>query len=148
MIAVVSRVQRACVTAQGGVAGEIGPGLLVLLGVAADDAPADADYIVNKIAGLRIFEQDGKMNQSVRDTGGAVLVVSQFTLLGDARRGRRPDFGRAAGAALAQTLYERCVGALRTMGIPTQHGVFGQHMRVDSAGDGPVTILLDSRRSF
>jgi D-tyrosyl-tRNA(Tyr) deacylase len=148
MIAVAQRVSAASVTVDAAMAGQIGPGLLVLLGVAQGDAPEDAAYIARKLANLRVFERDGKMTQSVRDIGGSILAVSQFTLLGDLRRGNRPDFMRAAAPDDAKTLIDGCVEALREMGLPVQTGVFGAHMEVYSVNDGPVTILLDSKRGF
>lgn len=148
MIAVVERVKSAEVTVDGQVIGSIEKGLLVLLGVANEDEQPDLNYIVNKVSGLRIFERDDKMNDSVVDVGGQILVVSQFTLLGDARKGRRPDFMGAAKAAKANEMYEQCITAFRDMGIDTQTGQFGADMQVKSIGDGPVTILLDSNKKF
>jgi D-tyrosyl-tRNA(Tyr) deacylase len=148
MIAVAQRVSAASVTVDAATAGQIGPGLLVLLGVAQGDAPEDAAYIARKLANLRVFERDGKMTQSVRDIGGSILAVSQFTLLGDVRRGNRPDFMRAAAPDDAKALIDGCVEVLREMGLPVQTGVFGAHMEVSSVNDGPVTILLDSKRGF
>lgn len=148
MIAVVERVSHACVTVQGQAVGAIGKGVLVLLGVARDDDQSDLDYIVRKTANLRIFPENGKMSRSVKDIGGAVLVVSQFTLLGDARKGNRPDFGGAAKADHARQLYESCIEAFCAEGIHTESGEFGADMSVESCGDGPVTILLSSKRSF
>jgi len=131
------------------VVGEIGPGLLVLVGVADGDGPADIEYTASKIRDLRIFGDDqGRMNRSVVDAGGAVLVVSQFTLLADVRRGRRPGFDAAASPDVARTMYESLLDQLRTFGLRVQAGVFQAHMLVDSVNDGPVTILLDSRRQF
>lgn len=148
MIAVVERVHSANVTVEDEEVGSIGKGLLVLLGVEKDDEQSDLDYIVHKTAGLRIFSSDGKMTLSVTDVGGEIIVVSQFTLLGDARKGRRPDFSNAAGADHARMMYEQCIAAYRDMGITTATGAFGADMRVNVSGDGPVTILLDSRRKF
>ena len=148
MIAVVERVSSARVLVGRKTAGSIGSGLLVLLGVAKTDGRQDIDYIAGKIAGLRIFERENKMNDSVADTKGQILLVSQFTLLGDARKGKRPDFTAAAKADKAEELYEQCVQKLRSMGIDTQTGVFGADMKVESVGDGPVTILLDSNKRF
>ncbi len=148
MIAVVQRVSAAGVTVDGKTVGQIGLGLLVLLGVAEGDGPEDMAYIVRKTANLRIFERDGKMTDSVQDIGGSLLVVSQFTLLGDVRRGNRPDFMRAAAPDIAQAMYNDCVDAFRAAGLPVQTGVFGAHMEVSSVNDGPVTILLDSRKGF
>jgi D-tyrosyl-tRNA(Tyr) deacylase len=148
MIAVVERVTRARVTVDGQAVGAIDKGLLLLLGVGRDDDVSDLDYIVRKTANLRIFPENGKMSKSVKDIGGAVLVVSQFTLLGDTRKGNRPDFGGAAQAEQARRLYEACIEAFRAEGIHTESGEFGAHMNVESCGDGPVTILLNSKRSF
>lgn len=148
MIAVVERVSRARVTVDGKAVGAIEKGLLLLLGVAQDDDQSDLDYIVRKTVNLRIFPENGKMSKSVKDIGGAILVVSQFTLLGDARKGNRPDFGGAAQADHARRLYDTCIEAFRTEGIHTESGEFGAGMNVESCGDGPVTILLDSKRSF
>ncbi len=148
MIAVVQRVSGASVTAGGRETGRIGKGLLLLLGIEKGDTGEDLDYIVRKTAGLRIFENNGKMDKSVVDIAGEILVVSQFTLLGDARKGKRPDFTRAAEAAEAKLMYEKCAEAFRGMGIITKTGEFGAYMAVESAGDGPVTILLNSRRIF
>jgi D-tyrosyl-tRNA(Tyr) deacylase len=148
MIAVTQRVSAASVTVDGQVVGRIGPGLLALVGVAQGDGPEDAAYIAHKLANLRIFEQDGRMTRSVRDIGGCVLVVSQFTLLGDARRGNRPDFMRAAPPGDAEALFDSCVALLRALGLPVETGIFRKHMDVHSINDGPVTILLDSKRGF
>jgi len=149
MRAVVQRVSRASVTVEGRVIGEIGPGLLVLLGVSSADAEADADYLAEKIAGLRIFEdQDGKMNRSVVDVGGAVLAVSQFTLYGDVRRGKRPSFDAAARPEHARELYEYFVAQIRQRGLPCETGQFQAMMSVALVNEGPVTLLLDSLKSF
>ena len=148
MVAVVERVSRASVTVEEHEVGSISHGLLVLLGVEKDDTHSDLDYIVKKTAGLRIFSRDGKITDSVMDVEGSILLVSQFTLLGDVRRGKRPDFTNAAGAEQARAMYEQCIEAFRKMDIPTQTGEFGAHMSVHSCGDGPVTILLDSKRKF
>ncbi len=148
MTAVVQRVSGASVTAGGRETGRIGEGLLLLLGVEKGDTDEDLDYIVRKTVGLRIFDNCGKMDKSVADIAGEILVVSQFTLLGDARKGKRPDFARAAEAAEARHMYEKCAAAFRAMGIITKTGEFGAHMAVESSGDGPVTILLNSRRIF
>ncbi len=129
--------------------GEIGPGLLVLLGVAASDAEADADYLAGKIAGLRIFEDgDGKMNRSVADVGGAVLAVSQFTLYGDVRRGKRPSFDDAARPERARELYEYFVAQIRRRGLRCETGQFQAMMAVSLVNQGPVTVLLDSAKLF
>ena len=149
MRAVVQRVSRAKVTANGQITGEIGPGLLVLLGVGAADTRADADYLADKIAGLRIFEDaGGKMNLSVTDVGGAVLAVSQFTLYGDTRRGKRPSFDAAAPPGPARELYEYFVGKIRAAGLRCETGRFQEMMQVELVNDGPVTILLDSSKAF
>lgn len=145
MRACVQRVSRASVTVDGQVSGEIGPGLLVLLGVAVGDTPAAAVQLAEKIAGLRIFDDDaGKMNRSVADVGGSVLVVSQFTLLGDARKGRRPSYTAAAPPELAEELYEFFAALVRERGIPVATGRFRQHMEVSLVNSGPVTLLLDT----
>ena len=149
MRAVVQRVSRAAVRVDGAVVGEIGAGLLVLLGVAADDGNADVDYVADKIAGLRIFEDSaGKMNRSVVEAGGAVLAVSQFTLFGDARRGKRPSFDAAARPERANELYEACIARLRAAGLQVETGKFQASMQVELVNDGPVTILLDSKKVF
>ncbi|HYN14513.1 MAG TPA: D-aminoacyl-tRNA deacylase [Terriglobales bacterium] len=149
MRAVVQRVQRARVTVSGETAGEIGQGLLVLLGVGQNDTEAAADYLADKIAGLRIFDDEaGRMNHAVGEIGGAVLVVSQFTLLGDVRRGKRPSFDAAARPELARRLYEYFVGKLRAAGLRCQTGRFQEMMQVELVNEGPVTILLDSERTF
>jgi D-tyrosyl-tRNA(Tyr) deacylase len=145
MRAVVQRVTCAKVEVAGRVAGEIGPGLLVLLGVAKDDTPDEADFLAAKIAQLRIFNDDaGKMNRSVLDAGGAVLAVSQFTLYGDCRKGRRPSFDHAAPAELARQLYERFVESVRREGVRVETGVFQAHMAVSLVNDGPVTLIVES----
>jgi D-aminoacyl-tRNA deacylase len=149
MRAVVQRVSRASVAVEGRVAGEIGPGLLVLLGVSVSDGEADSDYLAEKIAGLRIFEDDdGKMNRSVADVGGAVLAVSQFTLYGDVRRGRRPSFDSAARPERARELYEHFVEQIRCRGLRCETGQFQAMMSVSLINEGPVTILLDSSKLF
>ena len=149
MRAVLQRVSAAGVTVAGRSVGEIGAGLLVLLGVAAGDGEADARYLAEKTARLRIFEDaDGRMNLSLTETGGEVLVVSQFTLLADCRQGRRPSFTRAAPPAAAASLYETYVGRLRELGLTVATGVFQAMMEVRLVNQGPVTILLDSRKGF
>jgi D-tyrosyl-tRNA(Tyr) deacylase len=149
MRAVVQRVSRAQVTVAGTVVGEIGTGLLVLLGVAKEDTQADADYLVQKIAGLRIFEDaDGKMNRAVAELDGGLLVVSQFTLYGDVRQGKRPSFDAAAPPEHARELYEYFVERLRAHGLHCETGRFQETMDVESVNAGPVTILLDSKKSF
>ena len=149
MRAVVQRVSRAKVTVAGEIAGEIGIGLLVLLGVSHNDTDASADYLADKIAGLRIFEDDaGKMNRSVAEAGGAVLAVSQFTLYGDVRKGKRPSFDDAARPQRARELYEHFVERVRTSGLRCETGRFQEMMEVELVNDGPVTILLDSEKVF
>jgi D-tyrosyl-tRNA(Tyr) deacylase len=149
MRACVQRVSQASVTVQGQVAGQIGPGLLVLLGVAADDDEHDARQLAEKIATLRVFEDAaGKMNLALADVGGAMLVVSQFTLCGDCRKGRRPSFDHAAPPELAQRLYQVFVQAVAGQGIPVETGRFRQQMQVALVNEGPVTLLLDSRKLF
>ena len=149
MRAVIQRVSKASVTVDGQVVGEIGPGLLVLLGVATADAEADADYLAEKIAGLRIFEdEDGKMNRSVADAGGAGLAVSQFTLYGDVRRGKRPSFDNAARPERARELYEYFVAQMRRQGLLCETGQFQAMMSVSLVNEGPVTVLLDSSKLF
>jgi len=149
MRAVVQRVSRAQVTIAGSVVGEIGAGLLVLLGVCKDDTQTDADFLVQKIAGLRIFEDaHGKMNRAVAEIDGGLLVVSQFTLYGDVRRGKRPSFDAAAPPEHARELYEYFVERLRARGLHCETGRFQETMDVESVNAGPVTILLDSKKSF
>src|SRR5271154_1577455 len=149
MRAVVQRVSRAQVSVNGEIAGEIGLGLLVLLGVGRDDTEADANYVAEKIAGLRMFEDDeGKMNRSVQDVGGSVLAVSQFTLYGDVKRGKRPSFDSAAAPEKARPLYEFFVEQIRAAGLRCQTGRFQEMMKVELANEGPVTILLDSGKGF
>jgi D-aminoacyl-tRNA deacylase len=147
--AVVSRVAWARVVADGELTGEIGPGLLVLVGVTSGDTEAEAGWLAAKLAGLRVFDDGrGKMNRSVTEAGGSALVVSQFTLYGDARKGRRPSYVAAAPPEVAAPLVEAVAKALAGAGVPVATGRFGAHMLVESAGDGPVTILLDSAREF
>ena len=149
MRAVVQRVSRAKVTVHTEVSGEIGRGLLVLLGVGQTDSEADADYLADKIAGLRIFEdENGKMNLAVGEVGGALLVVSQFTLYGDVRRGKRPSFDAAAPPQRARELYEYFVRRIRAAGLTCETGRFQEMMQVESVNEGPVTILLDSGKAF
>jgi D-aminoacyl-tRNA deacylase len=149
MRAVVQRVSRASVKVKGELTGDVGIGLLVLLGVGQDDAEADADYLAEKVAGLRIFEDDGgKMNLSVKDAGGAVLAVSQFTLFGDVRRGKRPSFDEAARPEQARELYEHFVEQVRGLGLRCETGRFQAMMEVELVNTGPVTILLDSKKAF
>jgi D-aminoacyl-tRNA deacylase len=149
MRAVVQRVSEATVRVDGVVAAQIGAGLLVLLGVGKDDADSDAEYLAEKVAHLRVLDDDaGQMNRSVLDTAGQVLVVSQFTLYGDARRGRRPGWSDAAPPEDARRLYERFVAVLRRTGVAVETGVFRATMRVALVNEGPVTLLLDSGRLF
>ena len=149
MRAVVQRVSRASVAVGGEVVGEIGSGLLVLLGVSAGDIEADADYLAAKIAGLRIFEDENrKMNRSVADVGGAMLAVSQFTLYGDVRRGKRPSFDDAARPERARELYEYFVALIRRLGLRCETGQFQAMMSVSLVNEGPVTVLLDSSKLF
>jgi len=149
MRAVVQRVARASVEVDGKAVAEIGRGFLVLIGVARADGEADAQYVAQKVAGLRIFNDPaGAMNLSLADVGGALLAVSQFTLHGDARKGRRPSFADAAPGESAEALFERVVELLRREGIAVATGVFGANMNVALVNDGPVTILLDSRKTF
>jgi D-aminoacyl-tRNA deacylase len=149
MRAVVQRVSRARVTVGGQVVGEIGTGLLVLLGIAQEDLEGDADYLADKIIGLRVFEDDsGRMNRAAGEIGGGVLVVSQFTLYGDVRRGKRPSFDAAAPPEKARPLYEYFVARIRAAGLRCETGRFQEMMQVDLVNDGPVTILLDSSKAF
>ena len=149
MRAVIQRVEKASVSVEGEIRGQIGAGLLVLIGVEEGDGDADFRYIADKAPNLRVFEDEqGKMNRSLLDVGGELLAVSQFTLLGDARGGRRPSFITAARPETADPMYERLVADWRARGIRVETGVFGAHMKVSLVNDGPVTILLDSRRRF
>lgn len=149
MRAVVQRVSRAAVTVDGEEVGAIGPGILALVGVHTQDTPKDAEYIADKLVNLRIFRDDaGVMNRSLLEVEGSALIVSQFTLYGDARRGRRPSYVEAASGDRAQHLYEAVCSRVRELGVPVQTGIFGAMMQVSLVNDGPVTILLDSRRVF
>jgi D-tyrosyl-tRNA(Tyr) deacylase len=149
MRAVVQRVSRAQVAVNGEIAGEIGLGLLVLLGIGRNDTEADATYLAEKIAGLRVFEDsEGKMNRSVQEVGGSVLAVSQFTLYGDVRRGKRPSFDAAAPPEKARQLYEFFVELIRVAGLRCETGRFQEMMKVELVNEGPVTILLDSEKAF
>lgn len=150
MRAVVQRCRRASVTVDGAVVGAIGPGLVVLLGAGRGDTDDDLAYVVDKVVGLRIFADDaGKMNRSVLEVGGGVLLVSQFTLYGDARKGRRPAFIDALEPVAAEALYQRAVAAVRAAGVTeVATGVFRADMQVELVNDGPVTILLDSKKEF
>ncbi len=149
MRAVVQRVTSAQVTVDGQVVGSIGPGLMVLIGVGDGDTIQDAEYIASKVVGLRIFsDRQGKMNLSVVDIGGEVLAVSQFTLYGDARRGRRPSYSSAAPPGSADRLYQHTAALIEQAGVSVSTGVFQAMMQVSLCNDGPVTILLDSQRQF
>lgn len=149
MRAVIQRVGRAAVRVDGAVVGEIGAGLLVLLGVGKSDTATDARYVAEKVPHLRIFEDaEQKLNLSVVDIGGSVLVVSQFTLFGDCRKGRRPSFTDAAEPALAERLYRNVVDLLKQSGVCTAEGIFQATMEVELVNAGPLTILLDSRKNF
>lgn len=149
MRAVVQKVSSSKVTVDEEIVGQINQGLLVLLGVTHDDTSKDVDYMVDKITNLRIFEDENeKMNLSLKDVNGEVLAVSQFTLYGDARRGRRPSFSDAARPEVANPLYEEFVEKVKSQGINVGTGKFGAHMMVDLTNDGPVTILLESRKEF
>lgn len=149
MRAVIQRVAAAHVEVAGDTVGAVGRGLLVLIGVARGDSAADAEYLAEKTAGLRIFEDhQGKMNLALGEVGGEVLAVSQFTLLGDCRKGRRPGFTEAAEPGRADALYNAYVAALRARGLRVATGVFRAEMQVHLVNDGPVTLLLDSRKAF
>lgn len=149
MRAVIQRVKSASVKVDGELVSEIGTGLLIFLGVAHNDTESELEYIANKVANLRIFEDvDGKMNLSLLDTGGTALVVSQFTLYGDCRKGRRPSFINAARPEVANDLYEQLISLLNELNIPTVGGTFQAMMDVQLVNDGPVTILLDSDKQF
>jgi len=149
MRCVVQRVTQASVTSNGTPAGAIGPGLMVLIGVSTEDTEKDLKYMAEKVPNLRIFDdENGVMNRSVLDAGGSILAVSQFTLYGDARGGRRPSYIRAAKPDMADRLYEQLVAAWREKGIQVETGVFRTEMQVSLVNDGPVTILLDSEKTF
>ena len=146
MKALVQRVTFARVTVAGQTVGEIGNGLLILLGIGANDTVREAEFVADKCANLRIFEDDaGKMNRSLLDTGGAALVISQFTLYGDASHGRRPSFSSAAPPELAEPLYQKFVELMKNAGVPVATGRFRAEMRVELCNDGPVTIMVESR---
>ena len=148
MRAVIQRVSSASVTVDCVVTGSVGKGLVVLLGVTRTDTTADADFLADKIVNLRVFsDEEGKMSRSLIDVGGALLVVSQFTLYGDCRKGRRPSFDAAAPSATARTLYEYFVDAARSRGVPVETGVFQAHMDVALVNDGPVTLILETNES-
>lgn len=149
MRAVLQRVKHASVTAESHTIGRIGLGWLVLLGVGAKDSPDDIDYLADKIINLRAFpDEDGKMNLTVRDIGGSIMIVSQFTLYADCRKGRRPGFSDAAPPEIANNLYEAFINTIRATGIPTATGQFQANMEVSLVNDGPVTLLLDSKKAF
>ena len=147
MLAVLQRVSRASVSIEGAVVGQIGAGLTIFVGVAKGDGPADIDYIASKIVDVRIFgDERGRMQHSVREVGGALLLISQFTLFGDVRRGRRPAFDAAEAPDVARRIYEDLVSRVRDSGVSVETGQFQAHMTVELVNDGPVTILLDSRK--
>jgi len=149
MRAVIQRVSEAKVEVEGKIVGQVGSGLLVYLGVGTQDTEADAQFMADKLANLRIFSDEvGKMNRSVIDIGGGVLLVSQFTLYGDCRKGRRPGFDAAGEPGLAERLYEKVATLIAAADVPVEKGSFGAHMHVTSLNDGPVTFLLDSSRLF
>jgi len=149
MRAVVQRAAKAKVTVEGLITGEIGRGLVILLGIGQDDNDRDIEYLADKIVNLRIFEDENdKMNISLKDIGGQLLVVSQFTLFGDCRKGKRPSYDKAARPEAAEALYERFVERCRSMGVKTETGKFQAMMQVELQNDGPVTLLLDSRKEF
>lgn len=149
MRSVVQRVTRASVRVEGETVGKIGTGLLILFGVGENDAPSDLDWMVEKLVGLRIFEdEEGKMNRSVQDASGEILMVSQFTLYGDCRKGKRPSFSTAAPPERAKVLFEQAVEKMREYGIHVETGVFQAQMQVELVNDGPVTLLIDSEKKF
>ena len=149
MRCVVQRVTEASVTVEGETVGAVGPGLMVLIGVRTDDTEKDVRYIADKVANLRVFDdENGVMNVSLKDAGGAILAVSQFTLYGDARGGRRPSYIEAAKPEEANALYEQVIAAWRAQGLRVETGRFRTEMKVSLVNDGPVTILLDSRKNF
>lgn len=149
MRAVLQRVKNASVSVDGEVIGSIGEGILIFLGVADSDTEADMKYIADKMINLRIFGDDkGKMNFSVSDIGGELLIVSQFTLYGDCRKGRRPDFTSAGKPDFARSMYENFIEYCKASGLKTEHGSFGADMQVELINDGPVTIMLDSKKLY
>jgi len=147
MRAVIQRVSRASVEVKGQVLAEIGPGLLVFLAVGREDTEADIDYVVEKTINMRIFERDGRFDLALKDVGGEVLLISQFTLYGDVRKGRRPSFTEAASSPEAKRLYELAFNKFRAE-VPAKEGEFQANMSVNIVNDGPVTILLDSKKNF
>lgn len=149
MRAVVQRVKSAKATVEASVKGEIQRGMLAYIGVESGDTDSDTEFIASRIMGLRLFEDsNGKMNLDIKEAGGALLLISQFTLLGDCRKGRRPSFVRAASAGIAKETYGRLVESLKSAGVRVETGEFQAHMEVESVNDGPVTLLLDSRKAF
>lgn len=149
MRAVLQRVNRASVKVDGEIIGEIGKGLLVFLGVCDEDGQDDLTYLADKITGLRIFEDENeKMNLSVEDVNGEILVISQFTLFGDCRKGKRPSFIAAGKPDYAKAMYEKFIDYIKSKGFNVQHGIFGADMKVELLNDGPVTLLLDSKKIF
>lgn len=149
MRAVVQRVSEAKVSVEGNIVGEIQKGLLVFLGVGEEDEALDLDYMVDKVLGLRIFEDDkGKMNLSLMDIKGEILIVSQFTLYGDVRKGKRPSFSASADPDRAEAIYNEFIEKCKERGVPTAEGIFGANMSVELENDGPVTILIDSKKGF
>lgn len=149
MRAVFQRVTRAKVTVDGQVVSSIGPGALILLAVGKEDTGKDVAYMAEKLVGLRVFpDEEGKMNRSLLDVKGEAIVVSQFTLYGDVKKGKRPGFDGAALPEVGDTLYQQVVARMRELGVPTGTGVFGAHMEVDLCNDGPVTILISSQKEF
>ena len=148
MRAVIQRVSKASVQVDGHITGSIGQGLLVFLGVGKEDSQKDIDFIADKVINLRIFEDaDGKINLSVKDVCGGVLLISQFTLFGDCRKGRRPDFTAAGAPKPAKILYEKMIAAIEEKGVPVETGLFAAHMHIDSINNGPVTLILDSQKT-
>ncbi len=149
MRSVLQRVQQASVSVDGEIVGRIGPGLVALVAVLGGDGPADIEYTASKIGTIRLFaDEAGRMNRSVQEVGGAVLLVSQFTLAGDARKGRRPAFDLAAPPEIARPMFETLTARMRTLGLVVETGRFGAHMALALVNDGPVTVMMDSRRAF
>lgn len=149
MRAVIQRVTEASVSVNGKVVSSVGPGMVVFLGIEKDDSEKDIAYVAEKVSGLRIFaDSSDRMNLSIEDTGGEILIISQFTLYGDCRKGRRPSYARAAGGDFAKRFYELFIAKLTERGISVKTGVFGAHMNVHMANCGPVTLLVDSSKDF